>query len=252
MEDLLAEDKEEGGLRLERGQLCSTVRSKPLGRDRFNRQYWWFGWVKGCVAVEVCPLDQRMEWLEGVAPEIGAAEAGSAVKAPSTKRAPSKKSAAKKGAGKGGAVAAASTSEQTTASASASTAPPAERAQGAEREGGAIGPGEGGEGGDKIEEVVEVAADAEVAPNAKGKKRGASEITKGGEGEGGGKGKASAPKAKRSGGGASKSASKEAGGRDDTILNPLAGLQVIMSANHPSQSDAWGKPVLASHASIFC
>ena len=43
------------GIQLERGWLGSTLRTKALGRDRLNRQYWWFDWPTGWLAVEACP-----------------------------------------------------------------------------------------------------------------------------------------------------------------------------------------------------
>lgn len=48
------------GVQLERGWLGSTLRTRALGRDRLNRQYWWFDWPQGWLAVEACPADQRM------------------------------------------------------------------------------------------------------------------------------------------------------------------------------------------------
>jgi hypothetical protein len=48
------------GVQLERGWLGSTLRTRPLGRDRLNRQYWWFDWPQGWLAVEACPADYRL------------------------------------------------------------------------------------------------------------------------------------------------------------------------------------------------
>ena len=47
------------GMQLERGWLGSTLRTKALGRDRLNRQYWWFDWPQGWLAVEACPAEHR-------------------------------------------------------------------------------------------------------------------------------------------------------------------------------------------------
>jgi len=47
------------GMQLERGWLGSTLRTRPLGRDRLNRQYWWFDWPQGWLAVEACPAKYR-------------------------------------------------------------------------------------------------------------------------------------------------------------------------------------------------
>jgi hypothetical protein len=47
------------GVQLERGWLGSTLRTKALGRDRLNRQYWWFDWPHGWLALEACPSKYR-------------------------------------------------------------------------------------------------------------------------------------------------------------------------------------------------
>ena len=47
------------GVQLERGWLGSTLRTKALGRDRLNRQYWWFDWPHGWLVLEACPSKYR-------------------------------------------------------------------------------------------------------------------------------------------------------------------------------------------------
>lgn len=50
------------------GWMGPLMRTKPLGRDRINRQYWWFGWPQGWLAIEALPLEMRHEQGERVVP----------------------------------------------------------------------------------------------------------------------------------------------------------------------------------------
>jgi len=64
LDALLSEDGEGAG----GGWMGPQMRTKPLGRDRLNRQYWWFGWPQGWLAIEALPAERREKEGERVVP----------------------------------------------------------------------------------------------------------------------------------------------------------------------------------------